>query len=261
MRIAIVAITSQGEKIGHKIVSAFEGAKFFLPQKLNRGVNPKDFIYHELSLKDLTAKLFKEFDGIVFVMALGIVIRVTAPYLKDKYSYPAVVTVDERGEFAISTLSAHEGGANRLAYAVAEAIGAQPVIANASETNKRVIVGIGCKQGVKEEKIIKAIDCALTKGGRSKNEVRCLATIDLKKNEMGLKGASFKLGIPLKFINRSQIERFQGDYQRSPFVKEKVGVEGVCEPCALLAANKAKLILAKVKIGGVTISLAEENYT
>jgi cobalt-precorrin 5A hydrolase len=108
------------------------------------------------SLKNLVGEIFDKFDGIIFIMALGIVMRVIAPYLKDKRHDPAIVVVDEASRFAISALSGHEGGANRLAFIVAGLIGAMPVITTASDTMKRIIVGIGCRKGVSEDIIKKA---------------------------------------------------------------------------------------------------------
>ncbi len=48
-------------------------------------------------------------------------------------SDPAVVVMDEGGRFAISLLSGHLGGANKLAQTVAKLIGATPVITTATD--------------------------------------------------------------------------------------------------------------------------------
>ncbi|HDY90459.1 MAG TPA: hypothetical protein ENH82_20355, partial [bacterium] len=52
-------------------------------------------------------------------MASGIVVRIIAPYIKDKHTDPAVVVVDDVGRSVISLVSGHEGGANKLAHRVA----------------------------------------------------------------------------------------------------------------------------------------------
>ena len=191
-------------------------------------------------------------------MATGIVVRVIAPYIKNKYTDPAVVVVDENERFAISLLSGHEGGANNLAIRVANSLGAEPVITTASESRRNIVIGIGCRRGIEKKEILKAVRCALTKTVHPMNRVRHIATIDLKQNEQGLRDACTELGIPLRIISADLIKKFNGTYKRSSFVKEKIGVEGVSEPCALIAARRPKLILPKMIVGRVTVAVVKE---
>ena len=245
MKVAIVAITKKSENAALKIKKNFPGCKIYV-LSLKGG------------LRDLTKKLFSEFEGIVFCMATGIVVRVIAPCIKDKYTDPAVVVVDEEGRFAISLLSGHEGGANSLAIQVANSLGAEPVVTTASESCKKIVIGIGCRCGINKKEIIRAVQYALKKIKSSIKKVRCISTIDLKQNELGLQEACLELGVPLRVVPRELIRRFSGEYGRSSFVKEKIGVEGVSEPCALITAKKPKLILVKTKIGRVTVAVAKE---
>lgn len=124
------------------------------------------------------------------------------------------------------------------------------------EVTENFVIGIGCRRGIKKEEIIKAVKYAIYRTRCSVNKIRCVATIDLKKNEYGLRKACLELGIPLKVVSNDLVKSFSGSYNRSSFVKKKIGVEGVSEPCALLTARKSKLILPKQKVGRVTVAVA-----
>lgn len=245
--IAIVTIAEEGRDIAKILNSSFSGkSRLYFSSKGH--------------LKDLVDEIFDkgEFDGIVFIMALGIVVRLIAPYLKNKYIDPAVVAIDRAGRFAISVVSGHEGGANKLAIEIGNILYAEPVITTASEVKKKIIIGIGCRRSIKKDEVIEGIKYSLAKVKSSLNNVKFIATIDLKRNEPGLKKACLELGLPLRIIPTDAIKGFKGSYKRSSFVKEKIGVEGVSEPCALLAARNPKLLLPKVKIGRVTVAVARE---
>lgn len=256
IKVAIVAITQKGNGVALKIKRSLHGSKLYVPIKLSD--RNKEALSFEGNLIDLTKKLFAEFEGIIFCMAVGIVVRVIAAHIKYKHTDPAVVVVDDQGRFAISLLSGHEGGANGLAIRVANSVGAEPVITTASESRKKIVIGMGCRRGIDKKEIIRAVEYALKKVDFSIKEVRCIATIDLKQNELGLRDACMELGVYLRIVSAELIKRFSGAYKKSSFVKEKIGVEGVSEPCALIVAKKPKLILAKIKIGKVTVAVAKE---
>lgn len=75
-------------------------------------------------------------------MATGIVVRTLAPLLKDKKTDPAVVVLDEKGEYVISLLGGHLGGANALAKEIAGHLGSQPVITTASDVQGKTALDI-----------------------------------------------------------------------------------------------------------------------
>ena len=72
--------------------------------------------------------------------AVGIAVRSIAPYVRDKRTDPAVLSVDELGKFVIPLLSGHIGRANELALRLAEAIGAIPVVTTATDINGKFSV-------------------------------------------------------------------------------------------------------------------------
>jgi cobalt-precorrin 5A hydrolase len=256
-RIALVAITEEGLAVAQRIKSACREAELFVPQELSKDDLPATLFTEPL--RELVGRLFGQYEGLVLVMALGIVVRLLCPRLKDKYTDPAVVVVDDAGRFVISTLSGHEGGANELALRVANALHAEAVITTGTEARKDIIVGLGCRADVSAEAIRKAILSSLEACGVPKERVRLVATIEERAKVQGLLKGVEELGIPLKVLSKEEIGTCAKDYERSSFVKEKMGIWGVCEPAALLAGRKTRLILRKQKFPGVTVAVAQEN--
>ncbi len=79
------------------------------------------------------ASHFADLDALVVVGALGICVRLIAPYLQDKHTDPAVVCIDSTGRYVIPVAGGHVGGANQLAVRLAHALGAEPVITTQSD--------------------------------------------------------------------------------------------------------------------------------
>jgi cobalt-precorrin 5A hydrolase / precorrin-3B C17-methyltransferase len=85
------------------------------------------------NLKAHLADIWSEYDGFVFCLATGAVVRLIAPLLQNKVTDPAVVVVDELGKFVISLCGGHLGGGDRLTREIAAQLGAEAIITNASE--------------------------------------------------------------------------------------------------------------------------------
>ncbi len=60
-------------------------------------------------------------------------------------------------------------------------------------------LGIGCKQGTSKEAILDAIDQCLEASNLEKKALACLASVDIKADEQGLRDAAHELGLPLHF--------------------------------------------------------------
>lgn len=134
MKIAIIAITRNGARLGARLSEGLPGSGLYIPPKLGDHVRCPATVFPEC-LKDLMARLWRTVDGLICLMASGIVVRMIAPHLEGKDRDPAVVVMDDAGKFAVSLLSGHLGGANRLAEECARLTGATPVITTATDAN------------------------------------------------------------------------------------------------------------------------------
>ena len=88
-----------------------------------------------------------------------------------------------------------------------------------------------------------------------------LTSAEIKKDEKGILKLSEKLNIPVNFVELDKLKLFKSnDIQKSEFVKSKFGIDGVCEPSALIMAGfNSKLIYKKTSYDGVTIAIAISN--
>ena len=135
MRIAIIAITRNGARIGTQLRQGLGTAELFVSRKY-AGQAGKGALKFDGELHELVGKVWQDYEGFVFIMATGIVVRVIAPLLAGKETDPAVVVMDDAGKFAISLLSGHLGGANELASRCAFVSGAREVITTATDANE-----------------------------------------------------------------------------------------------------------------------------
>ncbi|MCX8131188.1 MAG: cobalt-precorrin 5A hydrolase [Clostridia bacterium] len=123
---------------------------------------------------------------------------------------------------------------------------------------RNLVLGIGCRRHTSKKEIELAVQDFMKRNNRSHSSIKCLATIDLKKDEKGLLEFCEEHGLELKIVPREAIESMEGNFIHSDFVKEKVGVAGVAEPCAVIGSSGGRLIRGKTVYKGITLALAEE---
>ena len=220
-------------------------------------------LFYSWKNKDISAKEqfqynFSNHQKWILIMATGIAIRFLQGLVKNKKQDPAVVLVDEAGRNAISLLSGHEGGANQLAYEVANLLGATPVISTATESKKSLVLGLGCRKNASFSSIDDAIQAGLGQVNKSIYDLRELATVDLKSKELGIIQWCSKYSVPLRVIKLNQLKDRGWVRKKSIWVQDKIGVSGVCEPCALIASPRGTLILKKIKLNGVALALVKD---
>ena len=128
---AVVAISHRGSDLARTLSSSLAG-EVTLHLESRYFQEGDEAVVYQLPVRPLLQRLFSEHGQLVLFMPVGAAMRLLAPWLKDKHCDPAVVCVDDAGRFAVSLLSGHLGGADRLAQEVARALGATPVITSAS---------------------------------------------------------------------------------------------------------------------------------
>lgn len=116
MKIGYFALTEQGFELVHRLNKRWPG-----------GIFPKS------DLKQHIEEAWRQSDALVFVMAAGIVVRYIAPLLRGKDKDPAVIVMDTRGQWVISLLSGHLGGANELAVRLAAVTKGHPIVTTATD--------------------------------------------------------------------------------------------------------------------------------
>ena len=138
---AVVAISRRGSDLARTLSSSLAGeVTLHLESRYHQEGDGAEI--YQLPVRPLLQQLFSDHEQLVLFMPVGAAMRLLAPCLKDKHGDPAVVCVDDAGRFAVSLLSGHLGGADRLAQKVARALGATPVITSASHVTGTLAVDL-----------------------------------------------------------------------------------------------------------------------
>lgn len=126
---------------------------------------------------------------------------------------------------------------------------------------RNLILGVGCRRGIAPNRLRQAVRDFFRRQKRSLLSLKIVATVDLKNKEPGILELVNNYGVSFRNITRQAIKNLGVGYTRSEFVERQIGVGGVAEPCALLAAEQTKLICGKTIYPGITLALAEEVKT
>lgn len=142
---AVICLTEKGAELALRLGELLDRTiAVYIPKRLAKTIvrdRPVQIEYFE-DWQDTFARVFSRYTQIICVMATGIVVRSLAPLIRSKYCDPAVVVVDEKGDFAISLLSGHVGGANNLARQVADKLKGQAVITTATDVRGKPAVDV-----------------------------------------------------------------------------------------------------------------------
>lgn len=141
-------------------------------------------------------------------------------------------------------------------HVLSDPLPAQARVDAASRPIRRLTVGLGFRRGVTPDQLDAAIRVALGPDGM--DEIACVATLQAKAHEPALLAFCERHQISLvacsvEEINACFVEN--PSLARSPAARQRYGVEGVCEPCALLAMPGVRLLRGKQALDGVTVAI------
>ncbi len=192
----------------------------------------------------------RDYDVIVARLAAGIAVRKICGIIGDKYRCPAIIVLDPSLSFAVPLLGGHAGG-NEVAMRLSK-LGLTPVITTSAEFDPRCAVGVGYRRGVEAEDIVNAVSKALSEVGISLDDVKILATAEIKKEDAAIRRAAEILSLPVGFVSGEAINSMDVDESGASIV----GLKSVAEACALFYSKRGELVLRKRVYGGVTVAIA-----
>lgn len=125
---------------------------------------------------------------------------------------------------------------------------------------RAVTLGIGCRKGTPEDTIAEVVEEVLARYQIDKRCVSRICSIDVKKEEKGLLCFAQSLDLPFVTFSSQQLAKIPGEFTKSAFVLETVGVDSVCERSAV-AGSGGRLLIRKQAKNGVTVAAAVSQVT
>ena len=145
-RTAVIALSAHGAALAWRLSAGLgTDVKLFLERRFAPQLEDEQVFETEifdLPLRPLLRRVWGEFETLVLFLPVGAAVRLAAPLLNDKRSDPALVCVDDGGRYAVSVLSGHLGGADRLAERVASILGAEAVVTSGSHATGTLAVDL-----------------------------------------------------------------------------------------------------------------------
>lgn len=135
-----------------------------------------------------------------------------------------------------------------------------PFLSTAQVVPEAVALGMGCRKDKEPEGILAAASECILKNGIFRESLEKLVSIELKKDERGLKALAKEWELPFITYSEAELKNLEGDFTPSTFVKNVTGVDNVCERSAVLGSENGTLIQRKVGQDGVTTALAVRKW-
>ncbi|MBV4458143.1 cobalamin biosynthesis protein [Pseudomonas sp. COR58] len=125
-----------------------------------------------------------------------------------------------------------------------------------------LVVGLGCQRGCPAATLRALLDQALQAHRIELAAVKALASIDLKRDEPGLRELAAQLALPLLYFSSAELAGYRPRLShQSQIAFERTGCYGVAESAALALAEQwiqapAKLLIPRQKYAQATLALA-----
>ncbi|MFI7575550.1 precorrin-3B C(17)-methyltransferase [Micromonospora sp. NPDC049497] len=117
-----------------------------------------------------------------------------------------------------------------------------------------LVAGVGSSRGVPAAEVRALLDRALAGAGLSPASLRCLASVDLKADEVGIVETARALGVPLRTWTAAQLAAVDVPHP-SEVVRAAVGTPSVAEAAAL-RGGEAELLVPKTASAMATVAVA-----
>ncbi len=120
---------------------------------------------------------------------------------------------------------------------------------------QKFVIGTGCRKNISPDLFEDYILKMLRKNNISLNEIYCISTVDIKKDEQAIIKFSRKYHILFKTYTVDELLMLDGNFSASDFVRNHIGVDNVCERSAVMGGNMLRI--KKQAENGITFALAE----
>ena len=131
-----------------------------------------------------------------------------------------------------------------------------------------LVAGVGCRRGVDTAHLQELFNDTLRENGLARQSISKIATVDLKADEPGIIALADSLAVPLEIYAAAELNAAAhsepasadsqlGLLQPTPSAaSDLLGVFGVAEPAAMLAAGASGVIVPRAKSDRATIAVA-----
>ena len=131
-----------------------------------------------------------------------------------------------------------------------------------------LVAGMGCRRGVDAGHLRELLDGMLAERGLARQSLAKIATIDIKADEPGIIALAESLGVPLEIYAAAELNAVASQAIASlsddaallrptpSAARDLLGVFGVSEPAAMLAAGSDGLVTPRTKSDRATVAVA-----